>query len=203
MKESNQLATSFITPIEAYCYVTMPFGLKNAGATYQHYMKRCLHEQIGRNTEAYIDDIIVKSSKARNLIQDLLETFENLQKFKIKLNLEKCTFRVPSGKLLGYIVSAHGIETNPMKVKAILDMGPPRALRDAQKLMRSLASLSWFISRLGEKGLPLYKLLRKTLDWRWTLEAQKAFNDIKDFLTKPPHSGGSSRRRAPTSVRCS
>jgi hypothetical protein len=121
MKESDQLATSFITPIEAYCYITMPFELKNTRATYQ----RCLHEQIDRNPEAYVDDIVVKSSKARDLIRDLLEIFNNLQKFKIKLNPEKCTFGVPSGKLLGYIVSAHGIETNPMKVKAILDMGPP------------------------------------------------------------------------------
>ena len=94
-------------------------------------MKHCLHEQIDKNTEAYIDDIVVKSSKARNLIQDLAETFKNLQYFKIKLNPEKCTFGVPFDKLLGYIVSAHGIETNPMKVKAILDMGPPQALRDA------------------------------------------------------------------------
>ena len=164
-------------------------------------MKRCLHEQISRNTEAYIDDIIVKSSKVGNLIQDLSETFNNLQKFKIKLNPKKCTFEVPFGKLLGYIISARGIKTNPMKVKAILDMGPPRALRDAQKLTGCLASLSHFISRLGKRGLPLYKLLRKMLDWRWTLEAQKAFDGSKDFLTKPPHSGGSSRRRAPTSVR--
>jgi hypothetical protein len=95
----------------------MPFKLKNAGATYQH----CMHEQMGRNAEAYVDDIIIKSSKARKLIQDFSETFNNLQKFKIKLNPEKCTFGVPSGKLLGYIISARGIETNPMKVKAILD----------------------------------------------------------------------------------
>jgi hypothetical protein len=134
MKQSDQLATSFITLIGAYCYVTMPFGLKNAGATYQRCMERCLHGQIGRNAEAYVDDIIVKSSKARNLIQDLSEAFNNLQKFKIKLNPGKCTFGVPSSKLLGYIVLAHGIEINLIKVKAILDMGPPRALRDAHKL---------------------------------------------------------------------
>jgi hypothetical protein len=73
-----------------------------------------------------------------------------------------------------------------MKVKVIINMGPARALRDAQKLMGCLASLSRFISRLGEKGLPLYKLLHKMLDWRWTLKAQRAFNDIKAFLTKPP-----------------
>jgi hypothetical protein len=78
MKQSDQLATSFITLIGAYCYVTMPFGLKNAGATYQRCMKHCLHEQISRNAKSYIDDIVVKSSKARNLIQDLSETFENL-----------------------------------------------------------------------------------------------------------------------------
>ena len=78
MKESDQLATSFITPIGAYCYVTMPFGLKNMGATYQRCMKHCLHEQIGRNIEAYVDAIVVKSSKDGNLIQDLLEAFNNL-----------------------------------------------------------------------------------------------------------------------------
>ena len=78
MKEYDQLATLFVTLIGAYCYVTMPFRLKNIGATYQRCMKRCLHEQIGRNTEAYIDDIIVKSSKVGNLIQDILETFNNL-----------------------------------------------------------------------------------------------------------------------------
>jgi hypothetical protein len=97
-------------------------------------MERCLHGQIGRNAEAYVDDIIVKSSKARNLIQDLSEAFNNLQKFKIKLNLGKCTLGVPSSKLLGYIVLAHGIKINLIKVKAILDMGPPRALRDSHKL---------------------------------------------------------------------
>ena len=143
----------------------MPFGLKNARAAYQRCMKRYLHEQIGRNAEAYVDDIIVKSSKAGNLIQDLSKTFNNLRKFKINLNPEKCTLRVPSRKLLGYIILARGIETNSKKVKAILDMGPPRALRDAQKLMGCLASLSRFIPKLGEKGLPLYKLLRKTPDW--------------------------------------
>ena len=142
MKVSDQLATYFITPIGAYCYDTMPFGLKNAQATDQRCMKRYLHEQIGRNAEAYVDDIVVNSSKAGNLIQDLSETFNNLQKFKIKLNPEKCTFEVPFGKLLGYIISARGIKTNPMKVKAILDMGPPRELRDAQKLMGCLASSS-------------------------------------------------------------
>lgn len=102
MKESNQLATSFITSIGAYCYVTMSFKLKNMGATYQCCMKRCLHKQIRRNVEAYVNDIITKSSKARDLIKDLSKTFDNLQRFKIKINLEKCNFGVPSGKLLGW-----------------------------------------------------------------------------------------------------
>ena len=73
-----------------------------------------------------------------------------------------------------------------MKVKAILDMGRPQALRDAQKLTSCLASLSQFISRLGKRGLPLYKLLCKMPEWRWTLEAEKAYDNIKDFLTKTP-----------------
>lgn len=146
MKGFDQLATSFITPIEAYCYVTMPFGLKNAGATYQRCMQRCLYNQISTNTEAYIDDIIINSAKAEDLIKDLSETFNSLWKFNIKPNVEKCTFGIPSDKLLGYIISARGIKTNPVKVKAILGMGPHRELRDAQKLIGCLASLSRFIS---------------------------------------------------------
>ena len=115
MRESDQEATSFITPYGTYCYITMPFGLKNAGATYQRTMQRCLSSQLGRNVHAYVDDIAVMSKKSGDLISDLQETFDNLRKYKMMLNPMKCVFKVPAGKLLGFIVSHRDIEVKPGK----------------------------------------------------------------------------------------
>ena len=84
-----------------------------------------LGRQLGRNTEAYVDDIVVKSREAITLIQDLEETFASLRQVDLRLNPEKCVFGVPSGKLLGFLVSHRGIEANPKKVKAIEDISPP------------------------------------------------------------------------------
>ena len=110
----------------------MPFGLKNAGATYQRTMQRCLHDQIGRNVHAYVDDIAVMSKKSNDLISDLKETFDNLRKYNMMLNPKKCVFGVPAGKLLGFIVSQRGIEVNPEKIKAILNINRPTCLKDIQ-----------------------------------------------------------------------
>src|SRR3954453_12281438 len=101
MKESDQKATSFVTPFGTFCYVTMPFGLKNAGATYQRTMQKCLKEQIGQNVHAYVDDIVVMTRKGSNLISDFKETFDNLRQYKMMLNPLKYIFGVPDGKLLG------------------------------------------------------------------------------------------------------
>jgi hypothetical protein len=147
---------SFITPYGAYCYVTMPFGLKNARATYQRTMQQCLRGQIGRNVHAYVDDVVVKTKQSGMLLDDLKESFANLRRYRMKLNPEKCTFGVPAGQLLGYIVSQHGIEANSSKIKAIEALEPPTQLRDVQKFARCLGSLSRFVSRLGEKAMPLY-----------------------------------------------
>jgi Reverse transcriptase (RNA-dependent DNA polymerase). len=87
----------------------MPFGLKNAGATYQRMIQRCFSTQIGRNVEAYVDDVVVKTKQKDDLIADLEETFTSIRAFKMKLNPEKCIFGVPSGKLLGFMVSQRGV----------------------------------------------------------------------------------------------
>jgi hypothetical protein len=110
LKEEDHIKTSFITPFGAFCYTTMPFKLKSAGATYQRGIQRCLYSQLGRNVEAYLDNAVVKTQEEEELISDLAETFDNLRKFKMKMNPEKCTFGVPSGKLLGYMVSRCGID---------------------------------------------------------------------------------------------
>jgi hypothetical protein len=139
----------------------MPFGLKNARATYQRCMQACLKEQIGHNIEVYVNDIIIKSTKADILLDDLRETFANLDRYNIKLNPKKCLFGVPTGKLLGYLISERGIEGNPENIQAIINMQPPKTLRHVQQLTCHLAALSRFISKLGEKAFPFYRLLRK------------------------------------------
>jgi hypothetical protein len=96
--------------------------------------------------EAYVDDVVVKTWEEEGLISDLTETIDNMRKFKMKLNPEKCTFGVPSGKLLEYMVSWWGIDRNPEKVSAIPKMKPPESLHDVQKLMGCMAALSRFIS---------------------------------------------------------
>jgi hypothetical protein len=119
MKESDQLATSFITPFGMYCYVKMSFGLRNAGATYQRCMQHVFGDHIGRTVEAYVDGIVVKSRKVDDLVNDLRIAFGCLQANGVKLNPEKCVFGVPRGMLLGYIVSQRGIEANPEKVATL------------------------------------------------------------------------------------
>ena len=149
-------------PFGAYCYNTMTFGLKNAGATYQKAIQKCLQGQIGRNAEAYVDDVIIKIRSNDQFSADLQETSENLRIFKWNLNPTKCVFGVPSGKLLGFIVSSRGFEANPTKINAIRFMKPPRCKKDLMKLTECTAALSRFISRLGDKDLPFFKLLRKS-----------------------------------------
>jgi hypothetical protein len=162
MKESDQLATSFVTPYGTYCYVTIPFGLKNTRATYQRTMQKCLADQIGRHIHAYVDDIAIMSKKQDGLIADLQETFNNLRKYNMMLNPMKCVFEVPAGQLLGFIVSHYGIEVNLEKIKAILEISRPNDLKDVQQLTGCMAAVSRFIGRLGEKALPLYKLMEKS-----------------------------------------
>ncbi|XP_073152949.1 uncharacterized protein [Henckelia pumila] len=123
----DQEKASFITDQGIYCYEVMPFGLKNAGATYQRLVNKMFEKLIGRSMEVYIDDMLIKSVIALKHVEDIKECFEILRKYKMKLNPEKCAFGVRGGKFLGYMVSQRGIEANPEKIKAILSMAPPRA----------------------------------------------------------------------------
>jgi hypothetical protein len=178
--------TTFITPHDIYCYKVMAFGLKNVGETYQKAIQKCLKSQIGKNVEAYVDDVVVKTIVEDKLITDLTETFANLQKFRWKLNPAKCVFGVPSGLLLGFMVRHRGIEANPAKVDSIRKIAKPSNKKDVMKLTGIMAALGRFISKLGEKGLPFFKLLKKAGKFVWDDEAQKAFEALKEFLTTPP-----------------
>ena len=120
------------------------------------------------------------------MLSDLEETFANLRRYRMKLNPEKCTFGVPAGKLLGFLVSSRGIEVNPSKIRAIENMKLPRCLKDVQKFISCLASLSRFVSRLGEKALPLYQLMKKSDTFVWTQQANIAFLELKKMLGSTP-----------------
>uniref|UniRef100_A0A2N9HHU0 Uncharacterized protein n=1 Tax=Fagus sylvatica TaxID=28930 RepID=A0A2N9HHU0_FAGSY len=184
MDESDQEKTSFITSRGLFCYKVMPFGLKNAGATYQRLMNRMFHDQIGRNVEVYVDDMLVKSKEEDGHLDDLRETFQTLRKYQMKLNPSKCAFGVYSGKFLGFMVSQRGIEANPDKIKAILEMQPPKNTKEVQRLTGRIAALNRFMSRSTDKCLPFFKTLKKAFEW--TDECQQAFEELKKYLTEPP-----------------
>jgi hypothetical protein len=164
----------------------MSFGLKNARATYQRGIQMCFADQLHRNVEAYVDDVVIKTRSPNGLIADLEETFSSLRRFWWKLNPTKCVFGVPSGKLLGFIVGDRGIEANPVKITAITDMEAPATVKDVQKLTGCMAALNRFISRLGERGLPFFKLQKCQDKLQWTEEAERALQDLKHHLQSPP-----------------
>ena len=124
MDEANQEKTSFITSQGLFCYKVMPFGLKNAGATYQRLVNHMFRPQFGQNVEVYVDDMLVKSLDEEKHLDNLQEIFDMLRQYNMKLNPSKCTFGVLSGKFLGFMVSHRGIEANPDKIQVILDIKP-------------------------------------------------------------------------------
>jgi hypothetical protein len=150
LAKEDEEKTAFITPFGAFCYTSMSFGLKNAGATYQRAIQTYLANHWGKRVEAYVDDVVIKTENSENFIEDLQLVFNSLRRYRWKLNLEKCVFGVPAGKLLGFIVSNRGIEANPEKIEAIMKMEAPRSQKKVQRLTRCMTALSRFISRLGE-----------------------------------------------------
>ena len=122
----DQEKTAFVTPIGNYHYKVMPFGLKNAGSTYQRMMTRMFELQMSKSIKVYIDDMVVKSKLVSEHLRDLGDIFEILRKYKLRLNASKCSFGVGSGKLLGYMVIHRGIEVSPDQIRAINNMQPPR-----------------------------------------------------------------------------
>jgi ribonuclease HI len=181
MKKEDEPKTNFITPSGTYCYLRMLEGLKNAGGSFSRMTAKVLHSQIGRNVLTYVDDIIVKSTKQENHIADLQETFANFRQAGLKLNPEKSVFGVKKGKFLGCLVSTKGIEANP-KIEAILRMEPPNTKKEAQRLAGRLASLNRFISRLAERNLPFFEILKSAKVFQWGPAQQKAFKELKQYL---------------------
>ncbi|KFK44313.1 hypothetical protein AALP_AA1G241900 [Arabis alpina] len=164
----------------------MPFGLKNAGATYQRLVNRMFADQLGDTMEVYIDDMLVKSQNATDHVEHLRDCFKILNEYGMKLNPTKCTFGVTSGEFLGYIVTRRGIEANPKQITAIIDLPSPKNKREVQRLTGRIAALNRFISRSTDRSLPFYQLLRGNKAFVWDDKCEAAFNELKAYRTTPP-----------------
>ena len=161
MDPSDQEKTSFVTMQGTYCYHVKPFGLKNAGATYKRLVNRMFQKQISTTMEVHIDDMLVKSTTVELHITHISEAFQILRNYNMKLNPANYAFGVSAGKFLGFIVNHRGIEANPDKIKAVLDMPLPSGIREGQRLTGRIAALSRFVSRASDKCQPFFQVLKR------------------------------------------
>ena len=162
----------------------MLFGLKNARATYQWLMNKMFSHQIGRNVQVYVDDMLVKSRWEDHHLKDLKETFNTLRSYNMKFNPSKCSFRVTARKFLRFMVSQRGIEVNLDKIWAIMEMAPPRNIKEVQSLNGKVVTLNRFVSMAMDKCLPFFNIFKKSLEWM--ANCQQTFEDLKAYLSSPP-----------------
>ena len=134
--------------------------------------------------EVYIDDMLVKSTTAELHITHMSEAFQILREYNMKLNPAKCAFGVSARKFLGFIVNNGGIEANPEKIKAVLDMPPPSSIKEAQRLTGRIVVLSRFVFRASDKCQPFFQVLKKAFQWDTNYE--EAFSALKTYLSSLP-----------------
>ena len=132
----------------------------------------------------YVDDMLVKSLCENDHLDDLRETFNTLRSYNMKLNSNKCAFEVTAGKFLSFMVSQRGIEVNLEKIWAVMELEPPKTVKEVQSLNGKIATLNRFVSKAINKCLPFFRTLRKSFEW--TDECQKAFKDLKKYLSSAP-----------------
>ena len=141
----------------------MPFGLKNAGAAYQRMATTLLHDIMRNKVEVYVDDMIMKSKDREGHVANLRKFFERIMESRLRLNPHKYTFGVTTGKLLGFLVSDRVIEVDLSKIKAILDMSPPKSEKEIRGFLGWLQYISQFIAKRISTCKPIFKLLRKNV----------------------------------------
>ena len=191
MAPEDMEKTMFVTLWGTFCYKVISFGLKNAGETYQQAMEKTtfvtlFHDMMHQEIEVYVDDMIAKFKTEEEHLVNLRKLFKRLRKYRLRLNPTKCTFGVKSGKILGFIVSRKGIEVDPEKVKAILEMPEPCTKKQVWGFLGHLNYIARFISQLMATCEPLFKLLHKDQSIRWNDDCQEAFGKIQQCLMNPP-----------------
>ena len=186
MAPRDMTKTTFTMEWGIYCYIVMPFGLKNVSATYQRMATTLLHDIMHNEVEMYVDDMIVKANNREGHIVNLRKFFERIKEYRLRLNPQKCTFGITTRKLLGFLVSVRGIEDDPSMIKAILEMLQPKSEKEIKGFFGRLQYISWFIAKLTSAYEPIFKFLRKNEPYEWNDEFQKAFELIKEYLLQPP-----------------
>ncbi|CAJ2647628.1 unnamed protein product [Trifolium pratense] len=185
MAVADREKTAFMTESGNYYYNVMPFGLKNAGATYQRMMNKVFRGQIGDMLEVYMDDMIVKSPEELDHVVHLRKVFEQARKYNMRFNPEKCTFGVRAGKFLGFYLTERGIEANPDKCRAFAELPTRSDKKSIQTLNGMLTSLSRFVSKSAQHALPFFKLLKKEAVFEWTDECEQTLQHLKKALSEP------------------
>jgi ribonuclease HI len=181
--------TAFRVPrvVGLFEYVVMTFGLKNAGATYQRAMNYIFHDLIGKLVEIYIDDVVVKSASIEGHLEDLRQVLERTRRFGLRTNPKKCAFGVSTGQFLGFLVYERGIEIGLKSQEAVRTMVPPTTKRELQQLIGKINFVRRFISNLSGRIEPFMELvkIKANEEFRWGVEQQQAFEEIKEYLSKP------------------
>jgi len=164
----------------------MPFGLKNAGATYQRLMDKVFNHLMGKCVEVYIDDMVVKSPSHHQHTQDLFAVFSALRQYNLRLNPEKCVFGVDRGKFLRFMLIQRGIEANPEKCNTIIEMQSPSSVKEVQRLIGRLTTISRFLPKLAEQTQTIIQLLKKSAKFTWNDDCEQVLQKLKTTLTSPP-----------------
>ena len=164
----------------------MPFGLKNAGATYQRAMTTMFHDFIHKIVEVYVDDIFIKSKKKEDHVQDLKAAFERMRQYKLRIKPQKCVFGVSAGEILGHIISRRGVEVDTKKIKAIIEMAPSTNLKQLRSLQGKIQAIRGFICQLTDKIATMSHLLKKDVEFKWDDKCQESFDKIKEYLLHLP-----------------
>uniref|UniRef100_A0A2N9IBB0 RNA-directed DNA polymerase n=1 Tax=Fagus sylvatica TaxID=28930 RepID=A0A2N9IBB0_FAGSY len=178
--------TAFRTPIGNFYYTVMPFGLKNAGATYQRTMTAMFHDMMHREIEDYVDDIVVKSKTRGDHFSILKKVFERCRLYKLKMNPLKCAFGVSAGKFLGFLVHRRGIDVDPARSSAIATMKPPTTHKELKSFLGKLSYIRRFIPGLAAVTSTFAPLLKKGASFHWSTECQEAFEKVQNIMTKLP-----------------
>ncbi|XP_058202708.1 uncharacterized protein LOC131317152 [Rhododendron vialii] len=187
LDSEDQEKTTFISPRGTYCYKVVPFGLKNAGATFQRSITKMFPGMLGKTVEAYIDDLVCRSTFARDHLRDLGEVFAVLKRRKLRLNVEKCAFGVSSGKFLGHIVSRRGIEADPTQIQAVRNLRAPTTIKEVQRLTGMVAALNLFIRHSGDLCRPFFQAITTSRRrFVWTDECEQALQSLKQYLSHAP-----------------
>ena len=178
--------TTFRTIIENFYYTVMPFGLKNAGATYQRTMTAIFHDMMHKEMEDYVDDIVVKSKTKTGHLQVLEQVFKRCKEYKLRMNPMKCAFRVSAGKFLGFLIHHRGISVDLARATTITTMKRPTTIRELKSFLGMVSYIRRFVSGLASVTCGLSKLLKKGTEFIWGTKQQEAFQRIQQIMNHLP-----------------